>query len=112
MSDRINSDIAITEIPPHLMPSALRDYGARGYTMGECKILVTIEPRKQHGVVRRCHHLSISCRDRDPTWAEIATARYRILPDNIIVVMVLPPIDLYVNVHEHTFHLIEQGEMP
>lgn len=50
-------------------------------------------------------HLSISCEDRDPTWDEIASARYALLPRLRDCVMVMPPDDEYVNLHTHCFHV-------
>lgn len=50
-------------------------------------------------------HFSISCPDRDPTWDEIAAARYALLPMLKDCVMVMPPASSYVNVHEHCFHV-------
>lgn len=60
------------------------------------------------------YHLSISHRTnselkpgRYPTWDEIVEARYRFVPENMTVAMLLPPRDEYVNVHATTFHLWE-----
>ena len=50
-------------------------------------------------------HFSISCDERDPTWEEIASARYTLLPKAKDCVMVLPPEWDYVNVQEHCFHV-------
>ena len=72
----------------------------RSYMMNGCRILVSNEPQGWH--------LSISRRDRDPTWREIATARYRLLPDVPEMGMFLPPLDEYVNMHPFCFHLHEQ----
>lgn len=64
-------------------------------------------------------HLSISHRrdsrsgpvpGRNPRWEEIKDARYRFCPEVRYMVMVLPPLDEYVNVHETTFHLWESHE--
>jgi hypothetical protein len=60
-------------------------------------------------------HLSISHRlcapphppGRYPDWDEIAEARYRFCPDNLVMAMLLPPRSEYVNVHATTFHLWE-----
>jgi hypothetical protein len=58
-------------------------------------------------------HLSVSFVDnrgqasRYPRWDEIADARYRLLPDNITMVMFLPPPEEYVALHDTTFHLHE-----
>ncbi len=64
------------------------------YHVGECLVL---QSRKTH--------LSISHPYRDPTWNEIASARYALLPKLKDCVMVLPPDDNYANVHEHCFHV-------
>ena len=60
-------------------------------------------------------HLSISHRTNEmrprpkryPTWDEIADARYRFVPDEVTMAMLLPPRDQYVNLHATTFHLHE-----
>lgn len=65
-------------------------------------------------------HLSISHRSntltdiagrplpgRIPTWDEIKDARYRFIPDEINMVIMLPPKKLYVNHHPTTMHLWE-----
>jgi len=52
-------------------------------------------------------HISVAHPFRPPTWNEIASARYQLIPDNFVMVMVLPPEEEYVNVHEHCFHLHE-----
>ena len=51
--------------------------------------------------------ISIAHPDRDPSWDEIATARYRLLPDVEEMVMPLPALAEYVNHHQHCFHLVE-----
>jgi len=70
--------------------------GLRGehYRVGECNVIQTTKT-----------HFSISNPRRDPTWEEIASARYALLPKLKDCVMVLPPDDAYVNVHEHCFHV-------
>lgn len=69
------------------------------YSMGEARIILTLEG---------CGwHLSISCHGRDPSWEEIATARYRLLPEVHSMAMMLPPLTQYVNIHHHCFHLYE-----
>lgn len=52
-------------------------------------------------------HLSISHPTRYPTWDEIKTARYELLPDEVTMGMLLPPSAEYVNVHPNCFHLHE-----
>ena len=52
-------------------------------------------------------HMSISHPDRYPDWDEISEARYRFVPDEVSMVMHLPPRSEYVNLHETCFHLWE-----
>ena len=52
-------------------------------------------------------HLSIAHANRYPTWDEIADVRYKLVPDNVTMALLLPPPDEYVNAHEHCFHLWE-----
>ncbi|MFI4977566.1 MAG: hypothetical protein ACHQC8_02645 [Solirubrobacterales bacterium] len=74
---------------------------------GHLSVLVSREP---HG-----WHLSISHRTNEmrprpgryPTWDEVADARYRFIPDEVTMAMLLPPREQYVNLHETTFHLNE-----
>jgi hypothetical protein len=47
---------------------------------------------------------------RYPTWDEIADARYEFCPDDIDMVMHLPPPGEYVALHDTTFHLHEHPE--
>lgn len=101
MSDRINMSVPIHEradLTTHLAP-ILQRQGARCFTMNGCRIILANGPDGWH--------LSISRRDRDPAWSEIATARYRLLPDVPEMAMYLPPLNEYVNLHPFTFHLHE-----
>lgn len=60
-------------------------------------------------------HLSISHSGGDlypspvryPSWDEITDARYQLIPDEVAMVMHLPPREEYVNFHPTTFHLWE-----
>lgn len=108
MSDRID-DTPIIERPDLAarLPPLLREFGARVYAMGECRILLSREPLDGATSERLAWHLSISCAKRDPTWNEIATARYRLLPEVLEMAMYLPPLEEYVNLHPFTFHLQE-----
>lgn len=101
MSDRINMSVRITARPDFIpdLPLMLRKRGAQVFTMGCTRIAVCNEPDGWH--------LSISCRDRDPSWAEIVTARYRFLPDVGEMAMYLPPLREYTNIQKYTFHLWE-----
>lgn len=73
--------------------------------MGECRIIFGLEPTEEEQRPR--WHLSISCPDRHPTWDEIKTARYRLAGPDIVMAMVLPRAEDYVNVpaQDHVFQL-------
>ena len=98
---------------PGALERALTDAGARnvGIWIGvsahyrPIRAIVAQEPLGPSGVLR--WHASISVEGRYPTWDEIADARYTLLPTDILVAMLLPPPDQYVNAHPTTFHLHE-----
>lgn len=69
----------------------------RMFQSGPLRIIVSIDV----GLV----HFSISCPDRYPTWDEIRDARYALLPNDLTMAMLLPPIEEYVNQHPFCFHL-------
>ncbi len=54
-------------------------------------------------------HISISCEDRYPTWEEQKRARYELVPDEVYMVIILPPKREYVNTHPNCFHWHEAG---
>jgi hypothetical protein len=101
-SDRVNYNLPIVERHDWvaLLPQFVQDTGARCFEMYKCRIIVSHEPENGW-------HLSISRTDRDPSWDDIVTARYRLLPDVYNMAMFLPKAEDYVNIHPHTFHLYE-----
>lgn len=89
------------------MPSPVPD--TRAFTLGACRVIVGQEPTGPGGALY--WHLSISHAARYPTWDEIKEARYRWVPDNVTMAMILPPRSQYVNIHPNCFHLHEiEGE--
>lgn len=72
---------------------------SRCFVWGYCRVIV-----QDHGTPWGWH-MSISCKNRYPTWDEIKAARYDLLPDHLTMAMLLPPKDEYVNVHPNCFHL-------
>ena len=54
-------------------------------------------------------HMSISCPNRSPSWIEIKSAWYELVPDakNRCGAMLFPPQAQYVNLHENCFHVYE-----
>lgn len=67
------------------------------YQNGLLRIIVSIDGGDRH--------LSISHRDRYPTWDEILEARNWYFPEEMEVVMVLARKSEYVNIHKNCFHL-------
>ena len=70
------------------------------HKMGKVSILLTQDDT--NGYI-----LSISKKDRYPSWDEIAHIRYALIPDTITMVMVLPSKQEYINVHNFCFILHE-----
>lgn len=93
--------LAETPVPPATLRRLTTPQNSyvRGYRLGECTVLVTREDGRWH--------LSIAHPDRLPTWREVAEARYRLMPQEIVAAMVLPPKHAYVNVHEFCFQVYE-----
>jgi len=94
------------EVPP---PSELAytnghelEPGCRAFRMGQCYILVGRSPKAGW-------HLSISTPSRLPSWEEVKEARYRLLPDNVTMAMLLPPTAQYVDLHPRCLHLWQVG---
>jgi hypothetical protein len=70
-------------------------------------VLATIDNTPRFGPLL---HVSLSYRKRDPFWSEIKAAREAFFPPDIDVMMMLPRESDYVNLHPHTFHLIQTPE--
>jgi hypothetical protein len=74
---------------------------------GHLSVLVGREPKGWHLSISHRTNVMRPKPGRYPTWDEIADARYRFIPDEATMAMLLPPRDQYVNLHETTFHLHE-----
>lgn len=83
--------------------------GIRVYSLGECSIIMG---RENPGGGRYLWHLTISHPERHPSWDEIKTARYRLLPLELCFAMFLPPPANYVNLpaQDHVFQLWESDD--
>lgn len=55
-------------------------------------------------------HISVSLPDRYPNWDEIKEARYKFIPNDVFMIMGLPPKEYFINVHENCFHLWEMKD--
>lgn len=89
------------EKPPYWSTSM--QPGTKVFRMGKATIFVSPPFEEAH----TGWHLSISRQDRYPSWDEIAKARYELLPNDLIAVMVLPSAEDYINIHNYCFHLHE-----
>ena len=99
-TDAINWGIPIHMLEPRALPDAPQIIAQR-YLIGQARILITHDPQPDGTFL---WHLSISCVDRNPSWREMVTARYRLLPFVEEMAMYLPPLNEYVNCHPFTFH--------
>lgn len=101
----------IRQVPPTDWQAAVHvmsgEKGVKHFKMGRCHIMVSPPQGEHYG-----WHLSISCPDRYPTWDEIAKARYELLDDSLLMVMMLPDPADYVNIHNYCLHLWEEGKHP
>lgn len=77
--------------------------GSKVFRSGDC-VIITSPPHGHLG-----WHMSISCAKRDPTWEEIRDAWYNLVPNaqKRNGAMFFPPINEYVNLHNHCFHVHE-----
>jgi len=69
------------------------------YKNGQYDILITKDLGRWH--------LSISHPHKYPSWRAIKDARYKYLPKDIFVAMILPPPENFINAHPNCFHLWE-----
>jgi len=98
-------------MPPHvanaLIANGLKPDDLTIYRMGVCDIFVGQEPAGRNREL--LWHLTISTPSRHPTWDEIKVARYRLLPLDICVGILLPQPEFYVNLEEqdHVFQVWE-----
>jgi len=74
----------------------------KAYLMGDCIIMVGSEGDEHPRL-----HISVSRKDRLPSWEEMKAVRYQIAPAHYTMAMLLPPEKEYVNVHNFCFHLWE-----
>ena len=69
------------------------------FRMGRCVIIISIDVGKWH--------LSISTRDASPSYKEIKEARYKYIPDDVIMAQLFPSKKDFVNLHPYCHHLWE-----
>ena len=83
---------------PDILMGARQEYY---YMLGECSVIVTDEGGTYPW------RLSIAHPGRYPMWDEIAEARYRMLPADLTMALILPPLDRYINANANCFQLVQ-----
>lgn len=100
------------KVPDALIYALAGEFWAfqKDLTDGHLSVFVGLEPEGWH--LSMSHRLNTNppVPGRYPTWDEIKEARYLLCPPEITMAQLLPPADLFVNVHETTFHLWEVPE--
>ena len=84
--------------------------GCKVFRSGALLALVADKETREYQLTKRCH-ISISHPHRYPSWDEISCARYDLLPNDVTMMMYLPPVEEYVNLHRNCFHLHESFEV-
>lgn len=79
-------------------------YSTGAFKFGDKVILITHEEEDGGW------HLSVSTKNRIPTYEELKDIRYKFLPDRIHAVEIFPPREEFVNVHKYCRHLYEMKE--
>lgn len=90
-------------LPPQLEQAKLLgavEADLKAYRLGSCTVMVGTHP--EHG-----WHLSIAHHKRYPTWQEVVTARYALIPDEAMMAMLLPSKQEYIDIHKFCFQLQE-----
>lgn len=81
-------------------------FGTRTFKMGRVAIFIS-PPDQRFGMG---WHMSISHPERYPTWDEVASAWYQLVPDadNRVGAMILPKREDYISIHNFCFQVHEQ----
>jgi len=97
-------------LPAHSRPAAedqvMEFINRHGMVWGPFSFIFTREKHPDGEYL----HLSVANVERYPSWDELMIFRSVFFDDKMEVFQVLPPIDEYVNVHEHCFHLWHKKE--
>jgi hypothetical protein len=74
-----------------------KEYKTGTFKMGRCDIIISID--------EGLWHLSISTKYNSPSYKEIKEARYKYIPDNILMAQLFPSKTQFVNYHPYCHHL-------
>jgi hypothetical protein len=103
-------EIELPRFTQLMMEAGRMPAGSRAFKAGKLHTIVS-PPNERQGWMFSISHQGKQA--RYPTWDEVTDARYKLLPDNILMAMLLPPRDQYVNLESATFtaHQIVPEEM-
>lgn len=85
-------------LDPRWMAEHMANYGM---VAGPFSIIFSVE-QHEDGIQ---WHLSLAHKDRYPDWDELMMFRSFIYDDDMEVIMVMPPVKEYVNLHKNCFHM-------
>jgi hypothetical protein len=69
------------------------------FKFGRCTVIVSIDAG--------LWHLSISTPNASPSYNEIKEARYKFIPDEVVMAQIFPPKSQFVNLHPYCHHLFQ-----
>lgn len=94
--------LVLNEAVPGVRETVDNMLEARGYRTDDGLTVIVSRDQTPHGSLL---HVSISRRDRYPTWGEIKAIREAFYDADVDVMMVMPKKADYVNLHKNCFHL-------
>ncbi len=74
----------------------------REFLFGPCLVLFAKEDHEEDG---EWHHVSVSCKNRYPTWEELKRIAELLFPKDAEVMQIVATPHPWVNLHKNCFHL-------
>jgi hypothetical protein len=97
-----NIPLSVTELFSDNFPHSLLSHAGLWNSHAGMRVACTLDDT-HHG---KLLHVSVSYKDRDPTWAELCMIRDVFFPtDDVDCAMIMPRHSDYVNLHKHCFHI-------
>lgn len=77
--------------------------GAEFFTKGKL-VVVASDDDEYDNTGEKWRHISVSHKDRLPSWDELRQVRDDFYPADACVIFIFPPVEEYVNFHKTTLH--------
>lgn len=111
MSGNPRAEVTYPPIKERIMPDHVKRQMAGGpiprlYTCGDLSVMVGREPVGLSGEPDFRTHISISAKDRDPSWGEIKHIQNSLKP-GVFFCSPMPPAEYWISIHDHCFHIWE-----